>query len=335
MSSPAISVAMSVYNGERFLALAIESILAQSFTDFEFLILNDGSKDGSATIIDAYAAKDHRIRPIHRENKGLVVSLNQMIADARAPLIARMDCDDISLPDRFAKQIEFLNANPDYGVVGTWTSDIDEYGKPFPLDGADHAVNHEGFIAEIGTGAMLCHPSVIMKRDAVLRVGGYHQAFTHCEDFDLWLRLANVTKLCSIPERLVLYRHWPNQVSTKYAYIQRVGAAVSLVAYKERAAGRPDPTDTLDELPALDALDAVFGREGVAREVRNFAVNGLLYSEVALRAQGYDLLHQYIAEGGATKGLWRTVLRYVRIGDPVRAFGLLVALLRRVIASAN
>ncbi len=98
MHLPAISVAMSVYNGETFLADAIESVLAQSFGDFEFLLLDDGSRDGSADIIRSYAAKDARIRPIMRENRGLIASLNQLIAESRAPLIARMDDDDICQP---------------------------------------------------------------------------------------------------------------------------------------------------------------------------------------------------------------------------------------------
>ena len=327
MSKPAISVAMSVYNGEQYLALAIESILAQTFADFEFLIVNDGSSDGSAAIIDDYAIKDSRIRAIHRENKGLVISLNQMVEEARAPLIARMDCDDISLPERFAKQMAFLDVNPDYGVIGTWTSDIDENGSPFPLEGSDHAISHEQFMAEIGSGAMLCHPSVIMRRDVVIAVGGYHQAFKHCEDFDLWLRLASVTKLCSLPERLVKYRHWANQVSSRYAYVQRLGAAISLAAFRERAAGRPDPTDTLQVLPPVTGLDALFGRPGISRDVRAFAVPGLLYSETALRGEGYALMQDYIAEGGNRAGLWRTVARLTRIGEPKRALGLAKALI--------
>ena len=116
--SPRISVAMSVYNGEQYLALAIESILAQSFDDFEFLILDDGSSDGSAKLIDDFAASDNRIRVIRRENKGLVVSLNELIGVARAPLIARMDCDDIGqAPNASLSKIAFLDANLDYGVV--------------------------------------------------------------------------------------------------------------------------------------------------------------------------------------------------------------------------
>ena len=99
---------MSVYNGERFLTAAIESVLGQTFSDFEFLILDDGSRDGTRAIVEAMAARDSRIRPIVRENRGLIASLNQLIAEARAPLIARMDADDVCLPERFARQVQFL-----------------------------------------------------------------------------------------------------------------------------------------------------------------------------------------------------------------------------------
>jgi glycosyltransferase involved in cell wall biosynthesis len=326
MAVPAISVAMSVYNGERYLALAIESILAQTFRDFEFLILNDGSSDSSSDIIDAYAAKDARICAIHRENKGLIMSLNQLIRESRGPLVARMDCDDISLPDRFAKQIAFLEANPDHGVVGTWTADIDEDGAPYSIVGEDHPTTHEGFIASIGNGPLLCHPSVLMRRELVLSVGGYHEAFQHCEDLDLWLRLADLTKLCSLPERLVQYRHWSNQVSNRHAYVQQVGAAVSIQAWKERSAGRSDPTAHLAKLPDIDGLDALFGRDGMAKEVRAQVAPTMIYSEVALKGSGYDLIVDYVREGGPRQGLWRTVARLMRIGQTSRALKLAATL---------
>jgi glycosyltransferase involved in cell wall biosynthesis len=329
MSQPALSVAMSVFNGQSHLGLAIESVLAQTFTDFEFLILNDGSTDGSRAIVDSYAANDKRIRAIHRENKGLVVSLNQLVDESRAPLIARMDADDICLPERFEKQMAFIAANPDYGVVGTWTADIDEHGEPYMIKGADHPTDHEAFIAGIGKGPMLCHPSVVMRRDLVKSVGGYHQAFKHCEDFDLWLRLATKTKLCSLPERLVRYRHWTNQVSNRYAYVQQVGAAVSLLAYHERIAGRPDPTQSLVELPPIDELDTLFKREGVGKNVRAHVAPTMLYAEAALKGNGYQLLMDFIKEGGRTQGLWRTAARLIRIGEPMRALGLFRALVFR------
>lgn len=329
MSQPALSVAMSVYDGASHLALAIESIISQTFRDFEFLILNDGSSDASADIINSYAARDNRIRPIHRGNRGLIASLNQLVDESRAPLIARMDADDISLPERFAKQMAFMARNPDYGVVGTWTSDIDEYGAPFAVTGADHPTDHDAFIASIGHISMLCHPSVMMRRDLVLSVGGYHNAFKHCEDYDLWLRLASVTKLCSLPERLVQYRHWANQVSSRYAYTQQIGAAVAYLAYLERSADRPDPTASIDTLPAVDQLDTLFGHAGFSDTVRSRVAPSIIYSQAALKGEGFPLLLDYIGGGGKAPGLWRTVARLMRFGEPTKALQLFVKLATR------
>ncbi len=320
MTTPAISVAMSVFNGERFLAPAIESVLAQTFGDFEFLIVDDGSRDRTSAILQDFAARDVRIRPIIRENRGLVASLNQLLAEARAPLVARMDADDLSRPDRFARQIAFLAGNPDHGVVGTWSEDIDEFGRPYSVHGPEHPDTHAGFLAAIENGwPLLCHPAVMYRRELVLAVGGYHSAFRHCEDLDLWLRLAGVTKLCSIPERLIHYRHYAEQVSNRHATEQQIGAAIARLAYDERKAGRPDPTADLAMLPPLDGLDALFGREGAARAVRARVAPALLYSRSGLGDNGFDMLVDYVREGGMRAGLWRTVARLVRFGEPVRA----------------
>lgn len=320
MPTPAISVAMSVYNGERFLAQAIDSILGQTFGDFEFLILDDGSTDNTPRIVGEYAARDPRIRPTIRENRGLVASLNELLHLACAPIIARMDADDISRPERFAKQAAFLDANPDYGVVGCWTEDIDEVGAPYKLTGMDHPEDHESFLRHIENGwPLICHPAAIFRRDVVLSVGGYHAAFRHCEDYDLWLRLASVTGLASIPERLIRYRHYENQVSSRHATEQQVGAAVSYLAYHERLDGRPDPTAAIERLPPIDQLDALFGREGVGRAVRARVAPGLLYSRAGLRDEGFDLICRYLREGGRRDGMWRTVARLLRFGEPLRA----------------
>ena len=325
--APSLSVVMSVYNGERFLAAAIESVLAQTWGDFEFLILDDGSRDGTARILADAAGRDPRIRVIARENRGLIAALNTLLAEARAPLVARMDADDIALPERFARQMAFLAANPDVGVLGTWTEDIDEDGNPYPLLAPDHPVNHAAFLAAVEAGApLLCHPAVMYRRDLVLGVGGYHPAYRHCEDLDLWLRLAGVTRIANLPERLIRYRHYGQQVSSRHTTEQQVNAVIARLAYAERTAGRADPTADLTTMPPIDAIDALFGRPGLAEAVRAAVAPGLLYSRTALAGEGLPILLQHIREGGRCPGLWRTVGRLASFGHPLRALRLAAAL---------
>lgn len=327
MVRPAISVAMSVYNGERFLGFAIESILKQDFADFEFLILDDGSSDSTPDIITTYAAGDSRIRPIIRENRGLIVSLNQMLEEASAPIIARMDADDISKPMRFTAQMAFLDANPDYGVIGCWSEDIDENGRPMKVDGCDQPLTHAAMLRAINEGGQLiCHPSAMYRRDIVRSVGGYHAAFKHCEDLDLWLRLASVTKLANLQERLLRYRRFSGQVSRRHATEQRIGTELAYLAHRERQAGRPDPTANLEHLPPIDELDEIFGRDGLSREVLERVAFGLRYSLDSLRTDGFDLLLRHLKQGGRREGMWRTVLRLLRFGEPRRALMLAAAL---------
>ena len=164
------------------------------------------------------------------------------------------------------------------------------------------------------------------RRDIVLSVGGYHAAFRHCEDLDLWLRLATVTRIGNLPELLMRYRHYADQVSSRHATEQQIGAAVANFAYRERLAGRVAPTEKLDRLPPVDDLDALFGQEGVARAVRAKVAHGLLYSRAGLRDTGFDLILQHVGEGGQRRGLWRTVARLVRFGEPIRAVRLAAAL---------
>lgn len=320
---------MSVFNAGRHLRPAIESVLAQSFACFEFLIVDDGSSDGSGALLDEFAARDPRIRVLHQENRGLVASLNRLLDEARAPLVARMDGDDIALPGRFERQLAFLHAHPDHGVVGTWASCIDEQGAPWREGCRDQPTSHEALVQQLESGPHLCHPSVMMRRELVLAAGGYRAAYAHCEDYDLWLRLSERTRLCSIPERLLLYRHSAGQVSSRHIVAQAIGTAIAWAAHEERAAGRPDPTEGLVALPPIDELDALFGRPGVARSVRGKAARKLVYSPVALRSTGFDMLLEHLREGGEPDGLWRTAGRLIKFGEPARALRLAAALATR------
>ena len=317
---------MSVYNGERFLDLAIDSVRQQTFDDFEFLILDDGSVDGSRAIIERHAKEDSRIRLISRENRGLIASLNQLLEEARAPLVARMDADDICMPHRFERQHAFLQANPDYGVVGSAAEDIDENGAPYPAPDYVPPQTHADVLASIEQRPPLCHSSVMARRDVLLAAGGYHKAFRHCEDYDLWLRIANRTKIGNLSEHLIRYRRYDGQVSARFSLEQSVGAAIAVVAFRERLAGRPDPTEHLDHLPPVEELDELFGRPGITTEVRSRVAQGVLYSRSALSGDGFRLVIDHLRGGGQREGMWRTVARLMRFGEPARAMALAATL---------
>lgn len=317
---------MSVFNSAPYLAQAIEAMLAQTHVDFEFLIVNDGSSDTSAAIIDAYAARDARIRAIHQENRGLIASLNRMLEEARAPLIARMDGDDDCHPERLAKQLAFLQANPDHGLVGTQSISFDDSGarrpsNPFPVTDAEVR-------AVIETRNVLCHPSVLMRRDLVLAAGGYRRQFVHCEDRDLWLRLSERSKLASLPEALTYYRRTPGQVSNRHIMTQAIGAAMAWLAHMERKAGRLDPFEGMDSLPPIEALDELLGRPGVANWVRERALPPLIYTPVGLSPEVFRMVLDQVAEGGSVERAWRLVGRLLKFGQPGRALRLAGALLR-------
>lgn len=326
MTRPRLTVAMSVYNNAATVADTIESILAQSFGDFEFLIVDDGSKDGSGEILDRFARADVRVRAIHQPNRGLIASLNRMVAEAGAPLIARMDGDDIALPERFARQIAFFDSHPDHGVVGTNTHEIDEAGRITECTDF-HPIDHDAITHALEQGSPLAHPSVMMRTDVVRAAGGYRAAYRHCEDYDLWLRLSTQTRLANLPDRLLLYRRSPGQVSNRHVVEQHGGAAIARLAHRERLAGRPDPTDGLERLPPIGELDALFGRVGVSDEVRAELAQTIVYSRDALRDGGVDILVAHVAAGGARRGLWRTVARLIGFRDPLRAVRLATALL--------
>jgi GT2 family glycosyltransferase len=333
MTPPRITVAMSVYNNAPYLAEALDSILAQSFGDFELVIVDDGSTDASPAIMDHYAAIDPRVRVIRQANQGLIASLNHIIAVARGMYIARMDGDDVALPERFAQQVAFLDANPDHGLVGTQIWTIDEQGDRQSDRRIDHPLSAELIAAALPTASPLCHPSVMMRRELLIAVGRYRAAYRHCEDYDLWLRLAERTRMANLPARLHLYRYSPTQVSNRHVLAQRYGVAVARLARLERAAGRRDPSEDWTALPPIEALDTVFGRPGVTRDVRAEVVGGLLYAPDILAGEGLPWIAAHLddmhREGRAPiRGLWRAVARLARHDQRLGAWRLASLLIR-------
>lgn len=327
MPTPRITVAMSVYNNGPYVGAAIDSILAQTFADFEFLIVNDGSTDDSAAVIDARAATDRRIRVIHQDNRGFIASLNRMLAEARSPWIARMDGDDVSMPERFARQLAFLADHPDHGVIGTAASLIGPDGERVVRPPIVRPETHEGLVANLESGPLINHNVVIYSREAVLRAGGYRAGYRHAEDYDLWLRLSTITRMANLPDELVAYRIYPEQVSARHVVEQTTHAGIAWLAHRERLAGRPDPTSDRAVLPSLGELDALFG-PGSAAYVRRRVVDRTIYSPDAIGGDGYRILLDHVAEQGVAPGYWRAAARLLRAGRPAKAAGLASALLR-------
>ena len=325
--TPLISVMMSVYNAERYVAEAIQSILGQTEGRFEFLIVNDGSRDASGSIIDRYAAQDSRIRAIHQENRGLIASLNRMLDEARAPLVARMDSDDVSRPERFAVQLAWMQAHPDIAVLGTNTDELDADGAFFPC--SDFHPEHPADIRErLMAASAMCHPSVMMRRDVIRLLGGYRAAFRHCEDYDLWLRVSEHHDLYNLPDRLFLYRRSPDQVSEKHILVQAIGAACARYAAQQRRAGLPDPFEGATSLPSLDQIDAVLGSTGVGARMRLEVIDSIKYSPEAMNGGGLELLQAHLRDGGTKQGFWRTAGRMVKMGMIPQALTLSLDLMR-------
>ncbi|GGB64227.1 hypothetical protein GCM10010833_19110 [Blastomonas aquatica] len=324
---PVISVLMSVYNAERYVAEAIQSILGQTEGRFEFLIVNDGSRDASASILDRYAAQDSRIRVIHQENRGLIASLNLLLEEARAPLVARMDSDDVSRPERFAVQLAEMTSHPQIAVLGSNTDELDADGAFFPC--SDFHPEQPADIRErLMVASAMCHPSVMMRRDVIRALGGYRAAFRHCEDYDLWLRVSEQHDMRNLRRRLFLYRRSPDQVSEKHILVQAIGAACARFAAHERRAGRPDPFEGATSLPSLDTIDATLGTTGLGARMRLEVIDSIKYSRDAMTGGGLDLMHAHLREGGTKNGFWRTAGRLVKLGLIPQAITLSYGLVR-------
>jgi hypothetical protein len=216
---PTVSVILPVWNGQRFLGEAIESVIHQSLASLELIVVNDGSTDGSSAIAWNFARQDPRVLVLDRAHAGIADALNTGIFAARAQYIARMDADDHSLPSRLQKQIAFLDAHPKCVVVGSNLEVIDEDGEriggwPFPKD------HPEILNALLGGRCVLGHPSVVMRKVAVIQAGGYRSDHFPSEDLDLWLRLSEIGEFANIPEPLVRYRRHKDAVCVRDRVLQ-------------------------------------------------------------------------------------------------------------------
>jgi glycosyltransferase involved in cell wall biosynthesis len=210
MGSPRVSVNISVYNGERYVAQAVDSILNQTFTDFELVIIDDGSTDGTAEILASY--DDPRVHTYSQDNRGISRSRNRALSLSKGDYVAVMDADDVSLPKRLELQVGWLDAHQDVGVLGTAARMVDDlrhrewYHRP-PLD--DEQLRHR-----LIRGNPFIHSSVTLRRKVLEAVGGYNEAYPYIVDYELFVRLAEVTRLANLPEVLVTHHYRLGSVST-------------------------------------------------------------------------------------------------------------------------
>jgi glycosyltransferase involved in cell wall biosynthesis len=202
-SIPKVSVVMPVYNGDKYLSEAVDSILNQTFSDLEFIIICDEPTEKTRLILDKYQQNDNRVKINYQERQGLVNSRNRGISLARGEYIAIMDADDISLPNRLKKQVEFMDNNKDIGISGTWVKLIGKSPK-FILK---HPCNHEDIISNMLFYCTIAQPSVLIRRNIFCKNGlFYRREETHAEDYGLWVRAASVLKLANIPQVHLYYR---------------------------------------------------------------------------------------------------------------------------------
>lgn len=216
---PLISVIMAVHNGEKYLTESINSIINQTYQDFEFIIIDDGSTDNSRQVLEQYTKLDQRILVFHQEKKGLPTSLNRGIELAQGKYMARMDADDISLPERFAKQVAFMEKYPEIGVCGTWVKTFGTeqvYENQYPVD-------HDNIKCCLLFGTGIAHPSILLRKQFLEQYNlRYNPEYTYCQDYELWVHSSNYFKLANIPEVLLLYRLHPKQMGQAYSQTIRL-----------------------------------------------------------------------------------------------------------------
>ncbi len=205
MESVKVSVLLPVYNGGLTLSQAIASILSQDMPEFKLIIIDDCSTDNSAAIIRQYAEMDSRICPVfHDLNIGLAKTLNEGLSLAKSDFVARMDQDDESLPQRLRIQLDYMHGHPEVTVVGSYIYHMgakQEFDRLVELPSEAELIKHT-----LLQYNCMYHPSVMMRRDKILEIGGYHAKFKNAEDYDLWMRVSKVYNLANITEPLLRYR---------------------------------------------------------------------------------------------------------------------------------
>ena len=207
--APAVSVLMSVRNGAPWVREAVESVLAQTAPDLELIVIDDGSTDATPDLLTAL--RDPRLRVERQPPAGLTLALNRALKLARAPLLARLDADDLAVPDRVARQRTFLDSHPEVGLLGTGAREVDTSGRE--VGTVSPPVEDAAIRRALIRQNPFVHSSVMMRRSVLAQVGGYDESLSVAQDYDLWMRMSRITRLANLPAPLVVRRLMPGRIS--------------------------------------------------------------------------------------------------------------------------
>lgn len=250
---PRVSVVMAVRNGAPYLEQAVDSILGQTLRDLELIIVDDGSSDATPALLRRAESADPRVRVLRQEPTGLVASLNRGCGAALAAYVARMDADDVAVADRLARQAEFLDRHPGAALVGSAVVRIDAAGRETKRTLCP--TTHAEIVRELDRYNCFTHSTVMMRAERFAAAGGYRAAYLHAEDYDLWLRMSERDELANLPDPLLYYRVYPEQVSMRHLEQQVVSSVGARAAARMRRTTGADPT------PARGAITPAHLRE--------------------------------------------------------------------------
>lgn len=233
-----LSVIMPAYNCQETICQAVDSILNQTFGDFEFIIINDGSTDKTTGLLESYLKNDKRIVLINQENRGVTKSLNRALWVSRGDFIARQDADDISSVDRLQKQLTFLKDNPDIGFAGCSCEIIDKDNKFLNLVYIKNDPKNINFV--LRKNNIFCHGSMMFRRNVLEKSGGYREFFRYAQDYDLYLRLIEFSSAGSAETVLYKRRELLGNISIEKFSLQQAFALLAQRCYEKRLSDRDD-----------------------------------------------------------------------------------------------
>ena len=224
MIKPLISIVLPVFNGEKYLSLAIDSVIAQSYQNWELIIIDNESSDKTPHIITEYIKKDVRIKGLYCSQKGIVPALNTGLSHCSGPLVARIDADDIWLPEKLETQKNAFNNDISLTLLGTSVEIINDKGEILTDRQAFNngkPLGYKEVKQRLGRKNLFCHSSIMIRKEVIDVLGGYSDRFLHSEDYHLWLKITKQFKVEIFEEKLVKFRYHQHSISRKHSRVQQ------------------------------------------------------------------------------------------------------------------